>query len=397
MPESAVLTLAIVPAPLDTLIIPAALDGRDGTNRTTGRQAQIAATNDLEALRAWLARFADTKTTFENYRKEAERLLLWSIVQLGKPLSSLTHEDLLAYQHFLADPHPPAIWVAGGGRKHPRSDARWRPFYGPLSPASQRQAMVILNVMFAWLVQAGYVAGNPLSLSRQRARKTPPRITRYLDPGLWQEVKVYIESMPRETTRERFHYCRVRWLFTLLYLGGLRITEVSDNTMGRFFSRRDAAGCDRWWLEVAGKGDRERLVPATAEMMTELTRYRLAHELSALPLSGEATPLVLAVGEARKPLTRAALHKIVKDVFAGAASGLRACSGSSEGRALRLEQASAHWLRHSAGSHMADQQVDLRLVRDNLGHASLTTTSQYLHVDDDRRHRETEEKHQIKW
>ena len=397
MPESAVPTLAIVPGPLDALVIPAALDVRDGANRAAGRQALIAATNDLEALRAWLARFTDTKTTFENYRKEAERLLLWSIVQLGKSLSSLTHEDLLAYQHFLANPQPQALWVAGGGRKHPRSDARWRPFYGPLSPASQRQAMVILNVMFAWLVQAGYLAGNPLSLSRQRARKTPPRITRYLDPGLWQEVKSYIEVMPRETARERFHYCRVRWLFTLLYLGGLRITEVSANTMGQFFSRRDATGRERWWLEVTGKGDRERLVPATAEMMAELTRYRRAHDLSALPSPDEDTPLVLPVGEARKPLTRAALHRIVKEVFSGAASALRGSGDSDEERASRLEQASAHWLRHSAGSHMADQQVDLRSVRDNLGHASLTTTSQYLHVDDDRRHRETEEKHRIEW
>jgi integrase/recombinase XerD len=151
-----------VPAPLDALVIPAALDGQDRTNRAAGRHAQIAANHDLDALRAWLARFTDTKTTFENYRKEAERLLLWSIVQLGKPLSSLTHEDLLAYQHFLANPQPSADWVAGGGRKHPRTDARWRPFYGPLAPASQRQAMVILNVMFAWLVQAGYLAGNPL-------------------------------------------------------------------------------------------------------------------------------------------------------------------------------------------------------------------------------------------
>jgi integrase/recombinase XerD len=397
MPKSTAPTLVIVPAPLDALVIPATLDGRDGTNRTTGRQAQIAATNDLAALRAWLARFTDTKTTFENYRKEAERLLLWSIVELGKPLSSLTHEDLLVYQHFLADPRPVALWVAGAGRKHPRSDARWRPFYGPLSPASQRQAMVILNVMFAWLVQAGYLAGNPLSLSRQRARKAPPRITRYLEPELWQEVKAYIGSMPRDTARERFHYDRVRWLFTLLYLGGLRITEVSANTMGRFFSRRDAAGRERWWLEVTGKGNRERLVPAAAEMMAELTRYRRAQDLSALPLPGEDTPLVLPVGEARKPLTRAALHKIVKEVFEGAASSLRKSGDSNEERASRLERASAHWLRHSAGSHMADQQVDLRLVRDNLGHASLTTTSQYLHIDDDRRHRETEEKHRIEW
>jgi site-specific recombinase XerD len=339
MPPSAAPTTAIVPAPLDALAIPAALDGRDGANRAAGREAQIVATHDLDALRAWLARFTDTKTTFESYRKETERLLLRTIV------------------------------------KHPRTDGPWRPFYGPLSPASQRQAMVILNVMFAWLVQAGYLAGNPLSLSRQRARKAPPRITRYLEPELWQEVKAYIGSMPRETARERFHYSRVRWLFTLLYLGGSRITEVGANTMGQFFSRRDAAGRERWWLEVTGKGNRERLVPATAEMMAELTRYRHAHDLSALPLSGEDTPLVLPVGIARKQLTRAALHRIVKEVFAGAANSLRASNQSNEERANRLEQASAHWLRHSPGSHMADQQVDLRLVRDNLGHASLTTTS----------------------
>ena len=183
----------------------------------------------------------------------------------------------------------------------------------------------------------------------------------------------------------------------MLYLGGLRITEVSANTMGQFFSRRDSAGRDRWWIEVTGKGDHERLVPATAEMMTELTSYRRAHDLSPVPLPGEDTPLLLPIGEARKPLTRAALHKIVKGVLAAAASSLRTSGYSNEERANRLEQASAHWLRHTAGSHMADQQLDLRLVRDNLGHASLTTKSLYLHIDDDRRHRETEEKHRIKW
>jgi hypothetical protein len=46
---------------------------------------------------------------------------------------------------------------------------------------------------------------------------------------------------------------------------------------------------------------------------------------------------------------------------------------------------------------MADQRVDWRLVHDNLGHASLTITAQCLHVDDDRRHRETEQKHRMKW
>ncbi|WP_322074967.1 site-specific integrase, partial [Burkholderia cenocepacia] len=76
---------------------------------------------------------------------------------------------------------------------------------------------------------------------------------------------------------------------------------------------------------------------------------------------------------------------------------LRANGEAGEQAARVLEQASAHWLRHSAGSHMADGRVDLRLVRDNLGHVSLTTTSQYLHADDDWRHRETQAKHRIGW
>lgn len=386
-----------VPGPFERLRLPTDLDGSDGRNRAVGKPAQIAAGNDLQAIQAWLARFADTKTTFDNYRKEAERLFLWAVFQLGKPVSSLTHEDFLVYQRFLLDPQPRDKWVAGGGKKHPRADPRWRPFYGPLSPASQRQAMVILNVMFAWLVEAGYLAGNPLSLSRHRARKAKPRITRYLDPELWQEVKAYIAGMPKETDRQRAHYFRVRWLFTLLYLGGLRISEVAENTMGSFFCRRDRDGEERWWLEILGKGDKERLVPATNEMMVELARYRREMGLPPYPSPNEDTPLALPIGRSREPLTRAALHAIVKKVFDGAADRLRERGEEYVSRAELLERASAHWLRHTAGSHMADQQIDLRLVRDNLGHESLSTTSQYLHVDDDRRHKETEQKHRIGW
>lgn len=387
----------MVLAPFDGLGLPLDLDGSEGRNRAVGKPAQIAAVNDLQAIQAWLARFVDTPTTFSNYRKEAERLYLWSVFQLGKPISSLTHEDFLVYQRFLLDPQPREKWVAGGGKKHQRGDERWRPFYGPLSMASQRQAMIILNVMFAWLVEAGYLAGNPLSLSRHRARRAKPRITRYLDQELWQEVKAFVEGMPKETDRERAHYFRIRWLFTLLYLGGLRISEVAENTMGSFFCRRDKDGEERWWLEVLGKGDKQRLVPATNEMMVELARYRREQEMSPFPAPHEATPLVLPIGKIRVPLTRAALHSVVKKVFDGAADRLRQRGDDYAVRAGLLERASAHWLRHTAGSHMADQQIDLRLVRDNLGHESLSTTSQYLHVDDDRRHKETEQKHRIGW
>jgi hypothetical protein len=110
-------------------------------------------------------------------------------------------------------------------------------------------------------------------------------------------VKDTIASMPQDTPRARAHHHRARWLFTLLYLGGLRIAEAGGNTMGQFFVRRDTDGTMRWWLTVHGKGDKDRLVPATRELMTELSRYRQSLGMTALPSPGEATPLVLPIGK----------------------------------------------------------------------------------------------------
>jgi site-specific recombinase XerD len=384
-------------APIEAIIISPDFDGRHGTNRATGNRPQISAQNDIDAIKAWLARFADTKTTFDNYRKEAERLLLWSTVQLRKPISSLTHEDLLAYQQFLADPQPAARWVMRDGRKFGRSHPDWRPFAGPLSPSSQRQAFIILNTLFSWLVNAGYLAGNPLSLSRQRTRKAKPRVTRYLEEDLWTEVKLTIDAMPKETDREREHYLRTRWLFSLLYLCGLRISEVVGNTMGGFFCRRDKDGEDRWWLEVVGKGEKTRIIPATDELMVELARYRREKGLSPFPAHAEDIPLLLPIGTQQRQMTRGAVHALIKQVFFDTASRIRTRDAGFESLAIRVEAASAHWLRHTAGSHMANQNIDLRHVRDNLGHESITTTSGYLHSSDDARHRATEERHRIKW
>lgn len=377
--------------------MPSQVDGSNGSNRAPFGRAQIAAANDVDAVKAWLARFFDKKTTFDTYRKEAERLLLWSTIQMGKPLSSLTHEDWLAYRSFLADPQPRKLWVSRDGRKFARPHVEWRPFAGPLSASSLRQAGVILNSMFAWLVNAGYLAGNPLSLSRERKRRSAPRITRYLDEDIWPEVKATVDALPRETNRQREHYFRLRWLISLFYICGVRISEISGTTMGGFFRRRDRDGEERWWLEVLGKGEKIRIIPATNELMVELARYRRELGMSAYPIQGEITPLLLPIGGKVRALSRGGIHEIVKAVFTATAQRLRLRGADFESDAIRVERASAHWLRHTAGSHMANNDVDLRHVRDNLGHESISTTNNYLHSSDDARHLETEEKHRIDW
>ncbi|MCY1261362.1 hypothetical protein D9M68_108520 [compost metagenome] len=120
---------------------------------------------------------------------------------MAKPLSSLTHEDLLAYERFLADPQPAARWVLTGSKKLARSHPDWRPFAGPLSPGSVRQAMVILNACFTWLTEAGYLAGNPLALARRRRAPSRPRITRYLSHDWWATVKDTVVNCSRHRSR----------------------------------------------------------------------------------------------------------------------------------------------------------------------------------------------------
>jgi site-specific recombinase XerD len=383
--------------PLERVILPVQIDGSAGRNRASGNRPQIAADNDIDAIKAWLARFLDKQTTFDNYRKEAERLLLWSTRQLGRPFSSMTHEDWLVYQAFMLDPQPRERWVATDGRKFPRAHPQWRPFAGPLSPASQKQAGVILNSLFAWLVNAGYLAGNPLSLTRERKRRTAPRVTRYLDENIWPEIKATVDALPRDTDRQREHYFRLRWLISLFYICGLRISEITGTCMGGFFARRDKAGEVRWWLEVLGKGDKLRIIPATNELMVELARYRRELGLAPYPVPGEATPLLLPIGGKMRPLSRGGVHEIIKGVFEMTGERLRQRGPEYANDALRVAQASAHWLRHTAGSHMANNDVDLRHVRDNLGHQSISTTNTYLHSSDDARHAETEGKHKIGW
>lgn len=394
---SQALTSSVQTAPLELVALPVELDGSRGSNRASSGTRQINADNDIDAIKAWLARFFDKQTTLENYRREAERLLLWSTLELRKPISSLTHEDWLAYQQFLRDPQPASRWIAAEGRKYPRTHQGWRPFAGPLSISSQRQAAVILNTLFSWLVNAGYLAGNPLSLSRERRRRPASRVSRYFDDELWSEVKMTVDSMPRETPREREHYLRLRWLVSLCYVCGLRISEIAGNTVGGFFQRRDRGGDERWWLEIIGKGDKVRIVPVPDELMVELARYRRELGLLAYPTPGETTPLLLPIGGKPRAMTRGGIHEVLKSLFAKTADRLRKRGPAHEAMAALMMQASAHWLRHTAGSHMANNDVDLRYVRDNLGHESISTTNVYLHSSDDARHAETVSKHKIDW
>ncbi|MFP6560362.1 tyrosine-type recombinase/integrase [Paraburkholderia sp. B3] len=372
-----------LPAPaseaLLPLALPVALDGRDGANRAHGVHRQIAADTDVEAVRLWLAEYAGSPHTLRSYRKEVVRLLVWTTRTLGKPLSSLTREDFLLYERFLAAPTvdwtDPTLPRRGGAR---------RLFEGPLAERSRRQALGILSGLFNYLVAAGYLVGNPLAL--RRGRSTPAvrtrRVERYLDAALWRIVLDSLEAWPQTSARERQHYERSRWVMRFLYHTALRASEAANAKAADFFLRRG-----RWWLHVVGKGGVEGEVPVSDALIADFGRYRTFHGMPSLPRADELAPAVMGIaGDAGRHLTPAAVYLIVKEVFRRAAHALEPANPTG---AATLRRASTHWLRHSAASHQADAGTDIRFIQKNLRHASIETTGLYLHAEDDRRHADT--------
>jgi len=70
----------------------------------------LEANNDYEAINAWLGLHESTET-HRAYRKEAERLMLWAILERGKALSSLTTENATACRAFLRSCVPLSVSV----------------------------------------------------------------------------------------------------------------------------------------------------------------------------------------------------------------------------------------------------------------------------------------------
>lgn len=110
----------------------------------------------VDVVRKWLhASAPPAGATYAAYRKEAERLLLWSVVERRKGLAALDGQDRQAYLAFLADPQPAARWC---GPRASRQVGAWRPFTGPLGDASLRHSMRVLGALWAWMARNGYAS-----------------------------------------------------------------------------------------------------------------------------------------------------------------------------------------------------------------------------------------------
>lgn len=414
--------------PLERFVVPSQLSGEQGQFRAPRDQCLIGATNDLSAINTWLAT-KRSPATVRAYRKEAERLVLWSILVAGKPLSSLNVEDCTAYRNFLANPTPQDLWC--GTRARPRWSVLWRPFEGPLTPASERQALIILKSLYAFLVDQRYLVGNPWKGVPPRMETAPQiKTNRSLTKNQWAFVREWVQSLP--ATEKNL---RTKTVLALLFATGLRLDELvkvrigdlhlvdlDGEPIGQGGTSALAKPADEmsddmgWMLNVTGKRKKVREVPVPPSVMTLLQAYFQTRGLSADPNdsrideahligklpgtaddeeriekrkgdSGRVAALRRARGtvDPREGVVASVIYNDLTQLFKAAADALR----PKDARAAdRLSLASPHWMRHTHGSHAAAAGMRLEDIRDNLGHSSVATTSIYVTTERSRRYRE---------
>ncbi|MDO4436924.1 MAG: site-specific tyrosine recombinase XerD [Coriobacteriaceae bacterium] len=146
----------------------------------------------------------------------------------------------------------------------------------------------------------------------------------------------------------------------VLYGCGLRVSELTGLDMRDLF-------LDEGFVRVMGKGSKERIAPITGTARDALSRYlhnRARDSLLSHCRSLNVSPAVFLNARGTR-LSRQSVHAICEKY----------------GRAVGIEGLHPHTLRHSFATHMLAGGADLRVLQEILGHADISTTQIYTHVD----------------
>lgn len=268
--------------------------------------------------------------TVEAYERDLTCFLAAARIENEDELRGISYAQLAAHMRFLGD--------AG------------------LKATSVARHQSALRGFLAYLTSQGVLARNPaLDLGRPRVRRRLPRTISV------EEIAALLAAPDPDSTLGM----RDRALLEVLYATGMRVSELTALVAGSLH-------VDQGYLVCLGKGGKERAVPLGRPAIVALERYLAAGRPALLGRrrSGRGEPPVF-LNHRGGPLTRAGVFDILKR-HARASGLLR------PGRPI-----GPHLLRHACATHLLMGGADLRVVQDLLGHASITTTQVYTHVERD--------------
>lgn len=214
-----------------------------------------------------------------------------------------------------------------------------------LGGASLQRLLSTLRSFFKYLLIENVVKNNPAK--NIQAPKTGRKLPSTLDVDSIARL-IEIKGNEVDTVRDRA-------MMELFYSSGLRLSELSSLNVD------EGKNCKSGLLRVTGKGDKQRDIPVGAKAITAIEqwltrRVEIANE-------GEHA---LFVGKQGKRIHNSVIQKRLK--FWAQKQGIDM-------------NVFPHMLRHSFASHMLESSGDLRAVQELLGHADISTTQIYTHLD----------------
>lgn len=209
----------------------------------------------------------------------------------------------------------------------------------PLAPATMARKVAAVRSFYRWMIREKLLDASPAA--RLKSPKIPRKTPRFLDVP---EAAAVVE----QPHQQGWFLDRNRALLELMYGAGLRVSEaVSLDVVDLDLRNR--------LVRVMGKGQKERIVPFGPPAADALTHW--------LKQRTPTGPIFL--NRYHKRLSARSAWRIVRE--AGAANGVTGLH--------------PHALRHSCATHLLGSGADLRAIQEQLGHASLSTTQRYTHVD----------------
>jgi integrase len=316
----------------------------------------------------FLEGFRDSVQTFKSYRKEVDRVVLWSLFQCRKPLSQLTRDDAEAYAEFLHHPAPKALWVQDKGTRLHRLDPEWKPFFPEtLCEKSRRHALAVVRQLLSWLVRHAGFHDNPFLAARKRpasaylnyplrhvasdVERGPANLPMARpvqgdvpDHETWRLVKDGIAAMSAVSPRARARRARLRWLFFLLHSVRLTLAEICRARMDDIDVPFHPENPHDGVLRVKGMRAGDREIPLTARFFEELMLYRTDRGLFPLPIAGEDVPLILPISDVIRYCDPATLYQALRMAMTGIAHDLYQRGKPFYPQADVLLNASLRWL-----------------------------------------------------
>lgn len=359
------------------------------------------ALDEYRLANEFLYSYRGSPDTFSTYRRELEHFIQWCWL-IGKiPIKGVQRDSIEAYAEFAKA--PPAAWIGEknvarflnrNGERQPNSD--WRPYVTSkgeylISQSGLQSLFSVLSSFFNFLIQEGYLSANPVSQIRQKSkflrRSQAKSQIRRLSPIQWSFVIEVAETLADNDPKG---HERTLFVMNALFAMYLRISELVETPrwapqMGHF--QPDLEG--NWWFTTVGKGNKEREISVSDEMLLALKRYRQSRGLNPLPAPGELSPLIHKTrGKGGITSTRQ-IRSIVQKCFDMAQENMRKKGLPEE--AERLSSATVHWLRHTGISEDVKTRPREH-VRDDAGHGSSAITDRYIDVERAERHASAKQK-----